>query len=70
VNSISPGYIRTPLIESPEVKDLVPLWLDMIPLGRLGEVDDLIGAVIFLASPASDYMTGHDLVIDGGYTIW
>ena len=70
VNSISPGYIRTPLIESPNVKDLVPLWLDMIPLGRLGEVDDLIGAAIFLASPASDYMTGHDLVIDGGYTVW
>jgi len=70
VNSISPGYIRTPLIESPNVKDLVPLWLDMIPLGRLGEVDDLIGAAIFLASSASDYMTGHDLVIDGGYTVW
>nr|WP_296908012.1 SDR family oxidoreductase [Thermotoga sp.] len=70
VKSINPGYIKTPLVRSPEVKDFVSLWLDMIPLRRQGEVDDLIGAVIFLASSASDYMTGHDLVIDGGYTVW
>ena len=70
VNSISPGYIHTPLIESEAVRDFVPGWLKDIPLGRLGEVEDLQGAVIYLASEASDYVTGHDLVIDGGYTLW
>ncbi len=70
VNSISPGYIRTPLVESPEVRNLVPKWLEWIPLGRLGEVSDIQGAAVFLASEASDYITGHDLVIDGGYTVW
>ena len=70
VNSISPGYMRTPLIEADEVKDLVPQWLEMIPMGRLGEVEDLQGAIVYLASDASNYITGHDLVIDGGYTVW
>ncbi|CAA9249088.1 MAG: hypothetical protein AVDCRST_MAG93-1664 [uncultured Chloroflexia bacterium] len=74
VNSISPGYMRTALlnalVESPETEHLVPMWTDMTPLGRLGDVTDLQGAVVFLASAASDFMTGHDLVIDGGYCCW
>lgn len=74
VNSISPGYMQTALlqtlVESPATQHMVPQWIDMTPLGRLGDVTDLQGAVVFLASPASDFMTGHDLVIDGGYCCW
>ena len=70
VNCISPGYMRTPLIESPEVAEMVPLWLEAVPMGRLGEVSDLQGAIVYLASDASGYLTGHDLVIDGGYSVW
>jgi len=68
VNSISPGYTRTALVD--QVADLVPGWLEDIPMGRMAEVTDLQGAVVYLASEASDYVTGHDLVIDGGFTIW
>jgi NAD(P)-dependent dehydrogenase (short-subunit alcohol dehydrogenase family) len=39
-------------------------------MGRMAEVDDLVGAVVYLASEASDFMTGHDMVIDGGYLAW
>ena len=71
VNSISPGYTRTKLVddllETPIGKDMLPLWLDRIPLGRMAEVTDLQGALVFLASEASDYMTGNDMIIDGGY---
>jgi sorbose reductase len=45
-------------------------WLDMIPTGKLGKVTDLQGAAVFMASAASDMMTGADLVIDGGYCCW
>lgn len=68
VNSISPGYIQTELIAS--LKDLLPVWSGKMPTGsRLGFPDDLIGAFIFFASDASQFATGTDLVIDGGYTI-
>jgi len=74
VNSISPGYTRTELVtkflENPEGKAKLPLWLERTPLGRLAEVSDLQGAVVYLASPASDFVTGHDLLVDGGYCIW
>lgn len=70
VNSISPGYTITPLSTAPAVAELKPFWTELTPLGRLGQVDDLIGAIVYLASSASDFMTGHDLIIDGGYTIW
>jgi sorbose reductase len=71
VNCISPGYTITPLVNTiPGVKELLPLWEKLTPLGRLGQIDDLKGAIIYLASSASDFMTGHDLIIDGGYTIW
>ncbi len=53
-----------------QVADLVPGWLKDIPMGRMAEVTDLQGSVVYLASEASDYVTGHDLIIDGGFTIW
>lgn len=70
VNAISPGLVRTPLLEQPALKPLVSEWLPQIPAGCMAEVTDLQGAVVFLASEASDYMTGHNLVIDGGHTLW
>ncbi|MEA3407781.1 MAG: SDR family oxidoreductase [Chloroflexota bacterium] len=68
VNCISPGYTRTALVD--EVGHLIPGWLEDIPMGRMAETSDLQGALIYLASEASDYVTGHDLVVDGGFTLW
>jgi NAD(P)-dependent dehydrogenase (short-subunit alcohol dehydrogenase family) len=74
VNSISPGYTRTQLVDdllqTPEGQRVMPTWMGMTPMNRMAEVTDLQGAVVFLASAASDYVTGHDLVIDGGYCVW
>ena len=69
VNSLSPGYILTPLTRKrgPEYHEK---WKSLTPMERLGEVSELKGAVVYLASQASSYMTGHDLVVDGGYTVW
>ncbi|MBM3190793.1 MAG: SDR family oxidoreductase [Chloroflexi bacterium] len=68
VNCISPGYTRTPLVD--QVGHLVPGWLRDIPMGRLAETTDLQGAVVYLAAECSDYVTGHDLIVDGGFTLW
>lgn len=71
VNCMSPGIIRTALIEeSDALRPLVDAWLAQIPLGRLGEVTDLQAGIVYLAGDASDYMTGHNLVIEGGQTLW
>jgi NAD(P)-dependent dehydrogenase (short-subunit alcohol dehydrogenase family) len=71
VNSISPGIVFTDLIaRSDALRPLVPDWVGRIPLGRLAEVGDLTGGLVYLASGASDYVTGHDLVVDGGQTLW
>jgi NAD(P)-dependent dehydrogenase (short-subunit alcohol dehydrogenase family) len=71
VNAITPGIVRTALIEeSDELRPLVDEWLTQIPAGRLAEVTDLQAAVVYLASEASDYVTGHNLVIEGGQTLW
>jgi NAD(P)-dependent dehydrogenase (short-subunit alcohol dehydrogenase family) len=71
VNSISPGYVRTPLTElgmsNPEWRDV---WLSSTPMGRIAEPREIAPAVVFLASDASRYATGTNLVIDGGYTSW
>ncbi|PYM17272.1 MAG: NAD-dependent dehydratase [Candidatus Rokuibacteriota bacterium] len=68
VNAIAPTWIRTPLTrgitESPE---LVRRIEQMTPMGRIGEPDDIVGAVLFLASRASALVTGHILAIDGGF---
>ena len=74
VNSISPGYTRTALVETlvstPEGKKMMEAWMPLIPMHRMAEVSDLQGAVVYLAAEASDYMTGSDLIIDGGYCVW
>ncbi|XP_064931485.1 uncharacterized protein LOC102090989 isoform X1 [Columba livia] len=70
VNCISPGIVDTPLIRSKELRPLVGRWLEDIPAGRLARVTDLQAAVVYLASEASDYMTGHNLVIEGGQSLW
>ena len=67
VNTVSPGYIQTELILS--LKDMLPIWSGMMPKGtRLGVPEDLIGAFAYFVSDASEYATGTDLIIDGGYT--
>ncbi|MFV3803479.1 SDR family oxidoreductase [Mycobacterium tuberculosis] len=66
VNSVSPGYILTELVEP--YTEYQPLWEPKIPLGRLGRPEELAGLYLHLASEASSYMTGSDIVIDGGYT--
>jgi len=53
-----------------QVADLVPGWLADTPMGRMAETSDLQGALVYLASAASDFVTGHDLVVDGGFTLW
>jgi NAD(P)-dependent dehydrogenase (short-subunit alcohol dehydrogenase family) len=70
VNCISPGIVRTPLIESEALAPLAREWIEQIPAGRFAEVSDLQGAIVFLASQLSDYMVGHNLIIDGGHTVW
>jgi sorbose reductase len=66
VNSVSPGYILTELVEP--YADYHALWEPKIPMGRLGQPEELAGLYLYLASEASSYMTGSDVVIDGGYS--
>lgn len=70
VNSIGPTFIETPLakpfLAQPEMKEYV---LSKIKLGRVGQVEDLMGAIVFLASDAAALITGAALLIDGGWTI-
>jgi len=68
VNSISPGYTATEMTKT--VPEYHEGWCKLIPMGRMAEPSEIVGAVIYLASDASTYTTGHDLVIDGGYTCW
>jgi 2-deoxy-D-gluconate 3-dehydrogenase len=68
VNAIAPGYMRTTntaALQADEVRNRQ--ILERIPAGRWGEPEDVAGAAVFLSSPASDYVNGHLLVIDGGW---
>jgi NAD(P)-dependent dehydrogenase (short-subunit alcohol dehydrogenase family) len=67
VNAVAPGLVRTPFIAAlTDQPDLVTKFEQLTPLGRLAEVDDITGPVLFLASPASAMVTGHILLVDGG----
>lgn len=70
VNAVSPGIVRTPLLESEALRDLKDVWIEQIPMGRLAEVADIQAGVLYLASDASDYMIGHNLAIMGGQNLW
>lgn len=67
VNAVSPGVIRREGIEA-NWPDGVRRWMEAVPLGRMGEDDDVANAVLFLAAPASSFITGANLVVDGGIT--
>lgn len=70
VNSIAPGYFLSDMTRqfTDKNRELAEGWVSRIPLGRMGEPSDLHGLALFLASESAGYLTGQDIVIDGGYT--
>ena len=67
VNSISPGYIGTPMsVDTPQ--ELRDAWMPLIPQERMGDPEELMPPILYLASPASGYTTGSDVIVDGGYS--
>jgi glucose 1-dehydrogenase len=70
VNSIAPGAIRTAINEENTQGDAEKKLLELIPYGRVGEVDDVANAVVWLASDSSDYVHGTTLFIDGGMSLY
>tara|TARA_B110000977_G_scaffold192694_1_gene266545 strand:+ start:536 stop:1300 length:765 start_codon:yes stop_codon:yes gene_type:complete len=69
VNTLCPTFIRTPLAEQTLANPERRAWIEsMIKLGRVGEIEDMMGPIVFLASDASALMTGTSLLIDGGWT--
>ena len=65
VNAISPGVTRTPEL----FEEVIPVFLDRAPIDRIATVEDMQGAVVYLASEVSDFMVGQELVLDGGYML-
>ena len=71
VNAVAPTYIATPLtLFGKEKPAMFQTWLDMTPMGRLGEPEEIASTVLFLASDAASLLTGSIVVADGGYTCW
>ncbi|KAA8902622.1 hypothetical protein TRICI_005840 [Trichomonascus ciferrii] len=72
VNSLSPGYIMGPLTKKvmEADADLGNTWMSRVPMDRMADPSEFAGPIIFMASDASSYMNGHDLVVDGGYSVW
>jgi NAD(P)-dependent dehydrogenase (short-subunit alcohol dehydrogenase family) len=67
VNSLSPGCIATPMsVDTPQ--ELKDAWMPLIPLRRMGDPEELVGAVIYLAADSSGCTSGSDLIVDGAYT--
>ena len=75
VNSVHPGFVHTPMVDNavaeipPEIGDpYMQRTVGLTPLGRIGVPQDLAGAIVFLASDASQFMTGSEVTVDGGFT--
>ncbi len=71
VNALAPGFIHTPqTAKSAQIPEILERNLANTPLKRYGRIDELKGAIVFLASEASSFATGSVLTLDGGYTVW
>lgn len=68
VNAIAPTYFETPMSNLGPVR--TKEICEMTPMGRFGRPEELAGTVVYLASRASDFVTGHTVLVDGGYTLW
>ena len=66
VNAVAPGFIDVGMSKGMS-DEVTQNFIKQIPLGRLGEVDEIVNAILFLASPMASYITGHVLNVNGGY---
>ncbi|TGS17974.1 SDR family oxidoreductase [Mesorhizobium sp. M2E.F.Ca.ET.209.01.1.1] len=70
VNVVSPGYTLTPMNKRPEVAEEIKIFKRDTPMGRMAAPEEMVGPTVFLASRASSFVTGLDLIVDGGYVCW
>ncbi|KAL1591308.1 hypothetical protein SLS60_012091 [Paraconiothyrium brasiliense] len=70
VNALSPGYIQTEANAGEEMEKLSKGWIKDIPMKRIARPEEFRGAAVWLVSDASSYVTGSEIIVDGGYTIW
>lgn len=70
VNALSPGYTATPMNTRPEMVDRMKMFAEQVPMQRVAEPHEMAGPAVFLLSDAASYVTGIDLLVDGGHTSW
>lgn len=70
VNALSPGYTATPMNTRPEMVDRMRMFAEQVPMQRIAEPHEMAGPAVFLLSDAASYVTGIDLLADGGHCAW